>query len=59
MMAKHKDRLISIPKSDLDSLLATIGTLQSHCVMEQLRKSEDDIRKGGVRSAREFLEEQI
>ena len=59
MMAKHKDRLISIPKSDLDSLLATIETLQSHCVMEQLRKSEDDIRKGRVRSAREFLQEQI
>ena len=58
-MPKHKDRLVSIPKSYLDSLMATIETLQSHCVMEQLRKSEDDIRKGGVRSAREFLEEQI
>lgn len=57
-MAKHNDRLISIPKSYLDSLLATIETLQSHCVMEQLRKSEDDIKKG-VRSAREFLQEQI
>ena len=56
-MPKHKDRLVSIPKPYLDSLMATIETLQSHYVMEQLRKSEDDIRKGGFRSAREFLEE--
>ena len=57
MVIKHKDRLVSIPKSYLDGLLATIETLQSHSIMEQLRKSEDDIRKGGIRSAREFLEE--
>ena len=58
-MPKHKDRLVSIPKSYLDGLLATIETLQSHSIMEQLRKSGNDLRKGRVRSAREFLEEQI
>ena len=58
-MAIAKDRMISIRKSDLDSLLATIETLENQYVMDQLRKSEDDIRKGRVRNAREFLQEQI
>ena len=58
-MPKAKDRMISIRKSDLDSLLATIETLENQDVMDQLRRSEDDIRKGRVRSARELLHEQI
>ncbi len=58
-MAIAKDRMISIRKSNLDSLLATIETLENQYVMDQLRKSEDDIRKGRVRNAREFLQEQI
>lgn len=58
-MAKAKDRMISILKSDLDSLLATIETLENQGVMDQLSRSEDDIREGRVRSAREFLQEQI
>ena len=58
-MAIAKDRMISIRKSDLDSLLATIETLENQYVMDQLRKSEDDIRKGRVRNVREFLQEQI
>jgi hypothetical protein len=58
-MERAKDRMISIRKSDLDSLLATIETLENQYVMDQLRKSEDDIRKGRVRNAREFLQEQI
>jgi hypothetical protein len=58
-MERAKDRMISIRKSDLDSLLATIETLENQYVMDQLRKSENDIRKGRVRNAREFLQEQI
>ncbi|MEL9914756.1 MAG: hypothetical protein QXN26_01160 [Thermoplasmataceae archaeon] len=58
-MTRAKDKMISIRKSDLDSLLATIETLENQYVMDQLRKSEDDIRKGRVRNAREFLQEQI
>ena len=58
-MAIAKDRMISIRKFDLDSLLATIETLENQYVMDQLRKSENDIRKGRVRNAREFLQEQI
>jgi len=58
-MERAKDRMISIRKSDLDSLLATIETLENQYAMDQLRKSEDDIRKGRVRNAREFLQEQI
>ena len=58
-MTTAKSRLVSIPKSDLDSLEATIETLENQYVMDQLRKSENDIRKGRVRNAREFLREQI
>jgi PHD/YefM family antitoxin component YafN of YafNO toxin-antitoxin module len=58
-MTTAKSRLVSIPKSDLDSLEATIETLENQYVMDQLRKSEDDIKKGRVRNAREFLREQI
>ena len=58
-MERAKDRMIRIRKSDLDSLLATIETLENQYVMDQLRKSENDIRKGRVRNAREFLQEQI
>jgi PHD/YefM family antitoxin component YafN of YafNO toxin-antitoxin module len=50
-------RLVSIPKSDLESLEATIETLENKYVMEQLEKSEDDIAQGRVRNAREFLKE--
>jgi hypothetical protein len=58
-VAKQKDSLNSLLKSYLDGLLDTIETLQSHSIMEQLRKSGNDLRKGRVRSAREFLQEQI
>jgi len=44
------ERLVSIPKSDLESLEATIETLQNKYVMEQLEKSEKDIIKGRVRN---------
>lgn len=58
-MAIAKNRMISIRKSDLDSYLVTIETLENQYVMDQLRKSGDDIRKDRVRKAREFLQEQI
>ena len=51
------ERLVSIPKSDLESMEATIETLQNRYVMEQLERSEEDIAKGRVRRARELLEE--
>ena len=59
MTTAKQSRLVSIPKSDLDSLEATIETRENQYVMDQLRKSEDDIKKGRVRNAREFLREQI
>jgi PHD/YefM family antitoxin component YafN of YafNO toxin-antitoxin module len=50
-------RLVSIPKDDLESMEATIETLQNKEVMEQLEKSEEDIRKGRVRKIDEFIKE--
>ena len=57
IMTTAKSRLVSIPKSDLESLEATIETLENKHVMDQLEKSEQDIQKGRVRDAREFLKE--
>jgi len=57
MAAIKQSRLVSIPKSDLDSLGATIETLENEYIMDQLERSEQDIQKGKVRNAREFLKE--
>ena len=57
MLTSKPSRLVSIPKSDLDSLEATIETLENECVMDQLERSEKDIQKGKVRNVREFLKE--
>jgi PHD/YefM family antitoxin component YafN of YafNO toxin-antitoxin module len=51
------ERLVSIPKSDLESLEATIETLQNREVMEQLEKSEQDIIEGRTRSIDKFIKE--
>ena len=51
------ERLVSIPKADLESLEATIETLQNSQAMKQLEKSEWDVREGKTRSARKFLKE--
>jgi PHD/YefM family antitoxin component YafN of YafNO toxin-antitoxin module len=56
-MTTAKSRLVSIPKSDLDSLEATVETLENEYVMDQLERSEQDIQRGRVRNVREFLKE--
>jgi len=50
-------RLVSIPKADLESMEATIETLQNKYVMEQLEKSEEDIKAGRTRNIDEFIKE--
>ncbi|MHB1470899.1 MAG: hypothetical protein ACYCSA_09440 [Thermoplasmataceae archaeon] len=50
-----KSKLVSVTKSYLDSLVATIETLENSYVMDQLRKSTEDVQKGRVKDAREFL----
>jgi PHD/YefM family antitoxin component YafN of YafNO toxin-antitoxin module len=56
-MSANRSRLVSIPKSDLDSLEATLETLENEYVMDQLERSEQDIIKGKVRNVRDFLKE--
>jgi len=56
-MSANRSRLVSIPESDLDSLEATLETLENEYVMDQLERSELDIRKGKVRNVRDFLKE--
>ena len=57
MTTEKQSRLVSIPKSDLDSLEATIETLENEYVMDQLERGEKDIQNGKVRNVREFLKE--
>lgn len=57
MSQSEEDRLASIRKSDLESLEATVETLQDEDVMRQLRESEEDIQEGRTRPARELLKE--
>ena len=57
MTTARQSRLVSIPKSDPNSLEATIETLENEYVIDQLEKSEQDIQKGRVRNVREFLKE--
>ncbi len=48
---QQKERLVSIPKRDLESLEATLETLENRLVMAQLAESEKDIRKDKIRKA--------
>ena len=57
MTTAKQSRLVSIPKSDLDSLYATIEALENEYVMDQLERSEKDIQNGKVRNVREFMRE--
>ena len=57
MTTAKQSRLVSIPKSDLDSLEATVETLENEYVMDQLERSEQDIQSGRVRNVRELLKE--
>ena len=56
-MVTMKQRLVSIPKEDLESLEATIETLQSKYVIEHLKKSEEDIREGRTHNIDELIKE--
>jgi hypothetical protein len=55
VMGANKSKLVSIPKSDLDSLEATLETPENEYVIDQLERSEQDIIKGRVRNVRDFL----
>ncbi len=57
MTATKQSRLVSIPKSDLESLEATVETLENEYVMEQIEGSEIDIKKGKVRNVKDFLKD--
>jgi hypothetical protein len=48
---------IDTSKEDLEGLEAIIETLQNEYVMEQLKKSEIDIRKDRVRKIEKFIKE--
>ena len=57
MTATKQSRLVSIPKSDMESLVATVETLENEYVMKQIKRSAIDIKKGKVRNVRDFMKE--
>jgi PHD/YefM family antitoxin component YafN of YafNO toxin-antitoxin module len=50
-------KMVTIPESELENLKVTIETLENKYVMEQLKKSNEAIKKGKVRNLDEFLKE--
>jgi len=54
---KIMQKFIDRSKEDLKSPESTIETLQNEYFMEQLKKSEIDIRKGRVRKIEKFIKE--
>ncbi|EQB68169.1 MAG: hypothetical protein AMDU5_GPLC00015G0015 [Thermoplasmatales archaeon Gpl] len=46
-----------IPKSFLQSLIATIKTLLDTHIMDQIERSEEDIENCRIRNVRDFLKE--
>ena len=52
-----KQRLVSIPKEELESLEATVETLQNKYVIEHLVKSEQNIKEGKTRNIDELIKE--
>ena len=57
MTATKQSRIVSIPKSDLESLVATVETLENEYVMKQIKRSTIDIKKGKVRNVKDFMKE--
>ncbi len=53
----QKRRFVTIPMSELESMEATIETLGNKYVVAQLAASEEAIKMGKVRKARDVLKE--
>ena len=47
----------SIPRSFLQSWIATIKTLLDTHIMEQIERSGEDLKNGRIRNVRDFLKE--
>ncbi len=52
-----KQRLVSIPKTDLESMESTIETLENREAMDQIERSEEDIKQGRVRNIDKLIKE--
>ena len=56
MITPKQSKFVNIPKSDLDSLEATIGSLQNEYVMVQLERSDLDRKKDQSKTCEEVPE---
>ena len=54
---KHEAAWVTISSDEYDSMKATIEALSDSEVMEQFRKSEEDIKAGRTKSWDEFVKE--
>ena len=56
-MCKISKLAFGIPKSFLQSLIATIKTLLDMHIMDQIERSGEDIENGRIRNVRDLLKE--
>lgn len=54
---KHESAWVTISLDEYDSMKATIEVLSDKMVMEQLRKSEEDIKSGRVKRWDDLIKE--
>ncbi len=54
---KHETSYVIISKNEYDSMQATIEALSDNDLLEQIKKSKDDIKKGKVRKWDDFSKE--
>ena len=57
MLGKHEAYWVTISSDEYDSMKATIEALSDPEVMEQLKKSESDVKAGRKKSWDEFVKE--
>ncbi len=55
--AKHETSYVIISKDEYETMKATIEVLSDKELMEQLRKSKEDIKKGRVKKWDDFIKE--
>lgn len=55
--AKHETSYVIIPKDEYESMKATIEVLTDKNLVEQLKKSKEDIKKGKVKKWDSFAKE--
>jgi PHD/YefM family antitoxin component YafN of YafNO toxin-antitoxin module len=57
LSGKHKAAWVTISTDEYESMKSTIDVLSDPGMVEQLRKSEDDIKEGRTKNWNKFIKE--